>query len=104
MSMIARRSFSQGVERARLASDEVGNLGVGDRPGRSDSPAFPLRFNGGRKRELVRMALGWLEARGGFQADDEGSIPFTRSNVLNDVRHASRSIPTQPPLCVSFCS
>ena len=29
-----------------------------------------------------------------FQADDEGSIPFTRSNVFDDLRHADPAILT----------
>jgi hypothetical protein len=29
-----------------------------------------------------------------FQAEYEGSIPFTRSNAFNDFRHSLRSIPT----------
>jgi hypothetical protein len=94
--MIARRSFSQGVERARLASDEVGNLGVGDRPGRSDSPAFPLRFNWGTKeRTCHEMALGFgLRPRGGFQADDEGSIPLSPAPTVSKCeRSATRAVP-----------
>jgi hypothetical protein len=35
-----------------------------------------------------------------FQADDEGSIPFTRSNVFNRLRHVTLAVLTSRPLVV----
>jgi hypothetical protein len=35
-----------------------------------------------------------------FQADDEGSIPFTRSNVFNRLRHVTLAVLTSRLLVV----
>ena len=37
----------------------------------------------GTNREYVHFCIGIMAILVAFQADDEGSIPFTRSNVFN---------------------
>jgi hypothetical protein len=51
--------------------------GVGDV--RSDSAEKPFGFYGAEKRVFVRTGVEIVRLTGAFQADDEGSIPFTRS-------------------------
>jgi len=36
-----------------------------------------------------------VEALGAFQADDEGSIPFTRSNIFKHLVHLTEFIPNR---------
>jgi hypothetical protein len=47
-----------------------------------------FRFVAQRRKSSYFVGKFVDDARGpgAFQADDEGSIPFTRSNVLNDLR------------------
>jgi hypothetical protein len=49
---------------------------------RSDSAKFLLRSNEGRKGASVRISIERTVCASAFQAYDEGSIPFTRSNLL----------------------
>jgi hypothetical protein len=39
-----------------------------------------------------QLALNYLTFPIAFQADDDGSIPFTRSNVLNDLEGVALGI------------
>jgi len=39
----------------------------------------------GTKRKLIHWRIDLARRSEAFQADDEGSIPFTRSNVFNDL-------------------
>jgi hypothetical protein len=48
----------------------------------SDTAKFPLRFNGGFWGCFVRMGVESIQPPKPFQAEYEGSIPFTRSNLL----------------------
>jgi hypothetical protein len=50
--------------------------------------------------EMYQPALILLKTATAFQADDEGSIPFTRSNVFKDLRHSRRSILTSGLLLI----
>jgi hypothetical protein len=56
--------------------------GVGARAG-SDKPQKLLRFNSAQKLPFVRMRLECIQPPKPFQAEYEGSIPFTRSNDFN---------------------
>jgi len=49
----------------------------------SDTAKFPLRFNGGFWGCFVRTGVESIQPPKPFQAEYEGSIPFTRSNVFN---------------------
>jgi hypothetical protein len=57
-----------------------------------------------QKRHNVGTRLVWTTALDAFQADDEGSIPFTRSNVLKHLRHGPDFIPTRLLLLYAVCS
>ncbi len=46
------------------------------------------------------MGVEITTAAADFQADDEGSIPFTRSNVFNDLRHDRQVILTSGLLLI----
>src|SRR5262245_17125289 len=46
------------------------------------------------------MCVDLMELPGAFQADDEGSIPFTRSNLFKHLRHLIGSIPTSGLLLI----
>jgi hypothetical protein len=46
------------------------------------------------------MAVELARGSGAFQADDEGSIPFTRSNHFNDLHHLADFIPTRRLLLI----
>jgi hypothetical protein len=48
---------------------------------RSDKTKLSLVFNEGVWAEFVRMGIEIAQSAGAFQADDEGSIPFTRSSL-----------------------
>jgi hypothetical protein len=48
----------------------------------------------GTKREDVGMAIENIGRAEAFQADDEGSIPFTRSNLFNDLAHVMHGVDT----------
>jgi hypothetical protein len=50
--------------------------------------------------EMYQPALILLMTATAFQADDEGSIPFTRSNVFNGLRHGRCSILTKGLLLI----
>jgi hypothetical protein len=54
-----------------------------DRP--SDKSKFHNALYEGSNREHVGRRLDLVGASTAFQADDEGSIPFTRSNEFNDL-------------------
>jgi hypothetical protein len=49
---------------------------------RSDNSDFHNALNEGLNRELVGRSLELIGASTAFQADDEGSIPFTRSTLF----------------------
>jgi hypothetical protein len=49
---------------------------------RSDSANLPFGFKGAEKDNFVRIRFEITTGARDFQADDEGSIPFTRSNSL----------------------
>jgi len=50
---------------------------------RSDGANYPFGFKGAAKGQFVRTGIEIATAARDFQADDEGSIPFTRSNVFD---------------------
>jgi len=49
---------------------------------RSDSAEYSFRFNGAERHPFVRMSVENAQWPNAFQAYDEGSLPFTRSNRL----------------------
>jgi hypothetical protein len=55
---------------------------------------------GDTKGELVHQGIEVIVVLVAFQADDEGSIPFTRSNVFNRLRHFSLAVLTSRLLVV----
>ena len=48
---------------------------------RSDSADYSFWFNGAEMGRFVRTTVDTARRAGVFQADDEGSIPFTRSSL-----------------------
>jgi hypothetical protein len=47
----------------------------------SDSADYSFTFKGVEKRNFVRTGIDIVKCPDAFQAYDEGSIPFTRSNT-----------------------
>jgi hypothetical protein len=45
-----------------------------------DKIIFPNRIKTGTNREFIHCRIDSIRPLGAFQADDEGSIPFTPSN------------------------
>ena len=56
----------------------------------SDKSKFHNALYEGSNREHVGRRLDLVGATTAFQADDEGSIPFTRSNVFNGLAAVRR--------------
>ena len=52
------------------------------------------REGSNRHSDRNRMAIENIGKSGDFQAEYEGSIPFTRSSVFNGFRHGQTFIPT----------
>jgi len=58
--------------------------GMRRRPsGHSDKAKFPLWYNVAKEGDLSENPLKMPRRSEPSQADDEGSIPFTRSNLFN---------------------
>jgi hypothetical protein len=60
----------------------------------SDTAELPLRFNGGFWGCFVRMSVDSIQPPKPFQAEYEGSIPFTRSSFFKDLARRSDFILT----------
>jgi hypothetical protein len=61
----------------------------------SDSADNAFRFKGVEKRTFVRTGIGVVQCSNAFQAYDEGSIPFTRSNLFKDLSEREQKFETQ---------
>src|SRR5215831_13642066 len=57
-------------------------------------------INTGTKRELVHPRIDLVGKLAAFQADDEGSIPFIRSNVFKHLHHGHSDILTSGLLLI----
>jgi hypothetical protein len=78
---------------------EEGDRAVGLPPISHQNPVvdkvdFLNDIKGGTKAEHVHQGLETTRYFVAFQADDEGSIPFTRSNDFNGLTHATLAVPT----------
>jgi len=61
---------------------------------------IPIFAQWAETNQNVGSCFDIVEAPRAFQADDEGSIPFTRSNVFNDLCHRRRPILTSGLLLI----
>jgi hypothetical protein len=66
---------------ARLRARRCGKVGIFSDVRRSDSAVYSFCFKGAVRRAFVRIGVGTARCPNAFQAYDEGSIPFTRSNL-----------------------
>jgi hypothetical protein len=66
----------------------------------SDKSKFHNALYEGSNREHVGRRLDLVGATTAFQADDEGSIPFTRSSHFKLLAATGRSIPTSGLLLI----
>jgi hypothetical protein len=60
----------------------------------SDNEKFCNDLKGSKKLQNVRMAFESVSRSSDFQAEYEGSIPFTRSSLSIDLARGSDFIPT----------
>ena len=68
----------------------------GTAAGRSDSADYSFGLKAVKKHPFVRTGIAITQYTNAFQAYDEGSIPFTRSNPFNYLALVGLKVDTSP--------